>query len=430
MKHNLTKPFLFFVALMFATPVFAQVVESTDTVPNRVSILTSQMEVLQRLKFSGYIQAQFQDADSSGIRSFEGGDFPSGSDKRFSVRRGRLKAQYDYKVTQFVLQFDVTERGVVIKDVYGKITEPWLNAFSLTAGAFNRPFGFEVPYSSSQRESPERARWSQTIFPAERDLGAMVSFQMPKTSPWSILKLDAGMFNGTGTNPDFDFQKDFIGNISINKVSKSEKFRFGIGGSYYNGGILLDTMYVNRLGAKDTAFHYVLDKSKATFDQPEQRQYVGFNAQFTGEWLAGITTLRAEYIQGTQPATKSNSGTPTSNTGLTGGVLNPLYEREFNGAAFYFIHGIVKTPLQIVVKYDWYDPNTKVEGNDIGAAGSNLNATDVKYSTLGFGMNVRLGANAKFLAYYAMPTNETTKLTKWTKDIKDNVLTLRMQYKF
>ena len=48
------------------------------------------------------------------------------------------------------------------------------------------------------RESPERGRMSQLIFPNERDLGAMLTIQGPKLSNWNWLKLEAGLFNGTG----------------------------------------------------------------------------------------------------------------------------------------------------------------------------------------------------------------------------------------
>jgi hypothetical protein len=397
-----------------------------DSLNNRVTGIAKQLESLQRIKLSGYVQAQFQDSDSSGIGSFDGGSFPTGSDKRFTVRRGRLKAQYDHKITQIALQIDITERGVGIKEAYGKITEPLLNAFSLTAGAFNRPWGFETPYSSANWEYPERSRVSQTLFPSEQDLGAMLTFQMPKSSPWNFLKLDAGLFNGTGLSPEIDFQKDVIGNITLTKASKNEKVKVIVGASYYNGGVAQGNKYVFRL-TQDTAFHFKVDSSNTFVYRPEPRAYIGGHAQVSFVWPAGTTTLRGEYYQGN---TVGTSGSTLNPAALPGALSSSFYVRDFNGATFVFLHDIVKTPVQLVARYDWYDPNTEVSSNDIGAGGSNLNATDIKYATIGFGANVRIGSNAKLLAYYSMPTNESTKLSKWTQDIKDNVLTLRMQYRF
>jgi hypothetical protein len=92
---------------------------------------------------------------------------------------------------------------------------------------------------------------------------------------------------------------------------------------------------------------------------------------------------------------------------------------------------------QFVLKYDEYDPNTDVEGADVGVAGKNLNATDVKYSTLGIGWIYHWDTNVKFVLYYDMVSNEkvnasatTASLLPFKEDMKDNVLTVRMQYKF
>jgi hypothetical protein len=94
----------------------------------------------------------------------------------------------------------------------------------------------------------------------------------------------------------------------------------------------------------------------------------------------------------------------------------------------------------LVVKYDWYDPNTKVSGKQITAKNGNvttfLTASDIRFSTLGLGWNYRLNPQVKLTAYYEIVKNETTGITgtnstnNYTKDLNDNVLTLRIQYKF
>ena len=45
---------------------------------------------------------------------------------------------------------------------------------------FARPFGFEINYSSSDRESPERGRKSQILMKGERDL----DFKIHLTNNW------------------------------------------------------------------------------------------------------------------------------------------------------------------------------------------------------------------------------------------------------
>ena len=139
----------------------------------------STVDKLAKIKVSGYIQAQWQYADSNGQPSIAGGNFRPPTKQRFQLRRGRLKTPYEAATSKYVLQFDVAQTGLAIKDAYATIIEPWLKTFSATMGVFDRPFGFEISYSSSSRESPERSRVFQTLFPGERDLGAKLEIAPP-----------------------------------------------------------------------------------------------------------------------------------------------------------------------------------------------------------------------------------------------------------
>ena len=116
-------------------------------------------------------------------------------------------------------------------------------------------------------------------------------------------------------------------------------------------------------------------------------------------------------------------------------TLSDIYVRKFSGAYFYFLQNIGNSPFQAIVKYDWYDPNTDIKGDEIGKAVKTgykaTNSTDVKYTTLGLGLAYRWDANVKLTAYYDMVKNETSSnLNLYTKDIIDNVFTLRVQVKF
>src|SRR6188768_3228560 len=83
--------------LIFSTAVLAQEVteQPLDTLTRHTAGLRQEIDVLKRIKLSGYIQAQFQVVDSAGAKGYAGGDFANGVDKRFMLRRARLKAQYD-----------------------------------------------------------------------------------------------------------------------------------------------------------------------------------------------------------------------------------------------------------------------------------------------------------------------------------------------
>lgn len=477
-------------ALLTAFTLKAQDAEQPiDTLTRHVAGIRQELDVLKRIKVSGYIQAQYQVADSGGVASFAGGNFSSGVDKRFMLRRARLKVQYDspnndkgISTSQYVFQMDVTERGVVIKDMYGKFTDPWCGWFSMTAGMQNRPFGFEIGYSSSLRESPERGRMSQIIFPNERDLGAMLTIQGPKTSNWNWLKIDAGLFNGTGgpgaanivngtasgssNTSDFDKFKDFIGHIGVNRATKSEKIKWGIGASYYSGGYRQDASDRYKYGTDNAGVKgFAIDQKKADVSaninvrDKAMRNCFGVDAQLNIDWMIGLTTLRAEYIQGTQPGTSGTTvsaavapvttsttytsvtildslgNATTTTTASTVNTTADTYLRNFNGAYFYFLQNIGHSPFQFIAKYDWYDPNTDVSGDEIGLpVGTGFkatNATDLKYTTLGLGLAYRWDAAVKLTAYWDQVTNETSaKLANYTNDLKDNVFTLRMQVRF
>ena len=100
----------------------------------------------------------------------------------------------------------------------------------------------------------------------------------------------------------------------------------------------------------------------------------------------------------------------------------------------------MQSPFQAVVKYDVYDPNTAVSGNEIGKTVTGAVATgtaDIKYSTIGLGLNYNFNSNVRLMAYYDIVKNETTSnirtastLSDLSKDRKDNVFTFRIQYKF
>ncbi|MCX6257664.1 MAG: hypothetical protein NTW49_07205 [Bacteroidia bacterium] len=435
----------------------------TDTLPGKIDQFNADINDLKKMKISGYFQFQGQSADSAGEASVAGGNFGKNIDHRFMIRRGRIKFNYATTLTNYVLQMDITEKAVALKEFYLTYTEPMLKMFSITAGQFNRPFGYEIDYSSGLRESPELSRFVQTIFPGEVDLGAKLSIQPWKTSVWNIFKLDLGLFNGSGGNvPAIDNRWDFIGRFAFNKAIMNENFKVGLGASYYNGYFKNspDASGVAEYQYQSSALGYTKVNNAPDY---AGRKYVGIDFQLALNSMIGITQLKGEYISGTSAGSSSSSNTPSAllsgtATATTDTVLNTqghpviitttktvgaaTFLRDFSGYYVYFIQDLGHTKHQLVLKYDVYDPNTKVAGTDIGKAvtsGSGAkatNAADIKYSTIGLGWIWHFNEHLKLVTYYDMVTNENTSLYDTTnklnykKDIKDNVLTIRLQYKF
>lgn len=229
-------------SVMTAAAQETSVSQSADT-EKRLGTLESEVAKLKRLKVSGYIQGQFQwGEEAASLKVGSANENPEKSFSRFGIRRGRIKFAYEHGVASAVFQLDVTEKGVGFKDAYLNLKDPWIKSLQLRAGVFDRPFGYEISYSSSRRESPERSTVFQTLFPDERDLGTMLVLQAPNTSPWSVLKLEAGLFAGNGIKQETDSKKDFIGHLSASK--EWEKISFGAGLSYYNGKVYHGTANV------------------------------------------------------------------------------------------------------------------------------------------------------------------------------------------
>jgi hypothetical protein len=389
---------------------------------------------MENLHFSGYIQPQFQVAQSKGASTFEGGNFLEHSNNRFMIKRARFRLDYilpakekDFPKAMFTFQIEATERDVNVRDMFLRVYEPKGNNFFLTMGMFARPFGYEVNLSSSYRETPERGRMSQTLMPSERDLGAMISYESQhiKGRP-PLFKFDIGVFNGQGKSgpAEFDSYKDIISRVSLKPLNFSRNFIASAGISYLNGGWAQATKYKYEMTDQNGNKHFAVDSNESNIGDKAPRKYYGGDIQFALKHGWGKTEWRAEYWEGTQPGTASTTINP--------GILpnTPTYIRNFNGAFFYFIQNIISEKWELMAKYDWYDPNTHVSDNEIGKAGTNLTSADIKFSTFGFGLTRYFTGNLKFLVYYAMVKNENTLLPGYTEDIKDNVFTFRMQLRF
>ncbi len=424
---------------------------TTDSLHKSFLGLKKDIEILKNLKISGWLQAQYQFADTLGAKNFDGGDFPVNSDNRFMIRRGRIKFTYNGKNTQYVLQINATERGVNLTEFYAVARDPWLHAFSITLGAMNRPFGYEIQNSSAERESPERSRFSQSLLPNERDLGGMISFQPQKGKKLYGLKIDAGIYSGlgmavpgtgtpagsaaavgiTGVNglTDFDNYKDFMGHVVYYNSTKDEKIKFGIGASHYNGGFayqnnkVYSSIKTDSLGNKVWVIADTNSRKYKTALAP--RIYYGFEGLFSIKSILGTTTVRGEYFFGTQTGRDVDTRSPQSTPFIT----DAMFIRNFDAGYVYFIQRLGKSKHELVFKYEWYDPNTQITASDLNGK-NGMKQGEIKYTATGIGYNLYLYENVKFMFHYNMVSNEVTQVKGFTYDLKDNIFTIRMQYRF
>jgi len=399
------------------------------------------VDALRKIKISGYVQPQYRYTDLINtpypIGTFSGGTFPANTKSMFQVRRGRFKITYDNILTMFVIQLDAVQSGIVLKDTYLMLIEPWTKSFGLQMGVFDRPFGYEISYSSGSRESPERSRLFQTLFPGERELGAKL-FYAPQMGPLSMLRADVGIFNGSGpTSNEYDNFKDIIGHVSYQLPFDEFGLALDLGVSGYLGNVRNNTRFLYTMGTPaGGAPVFTIDSTATNVSAGVGRRYFGLDAQIYYDLpVFGGMILRGEYIFGKQPGTSSASVSPPVQP-TTG-----IYQRDLAGWYVNYIQNIGDAN-QFILKYDVYDPNAEVSGPDFvpgNTAGSvGLTVADIKFSTLGLGWIYHWDDNIKFVLYYELVSNEkltnlagtTSPLAIYSEDVRDNVFTFRIQYKF
>jgi len=341
-----------------------------DSITEAFTEARNTIETLNRLRITGYIQAQFV-RDERAVNETTGNAATRNLDQ-FSIRRGRVKFTYQATPTsRFVIQPDITSSGVVLKDGYVELTEPWTPwKHTLTAGQFNWPFGFEIMYSSSSREMPERTLMYRTLFPGERDRGVMLS----GVGLSDRFNYRLGIVNGTGTSQSFDFnkRKDLVGRVggSLGPLD--------IGASIYRGAELVSLAGL---------------VSGREFD----KQRTGVDFQYVTP-IPGLG-IRGEYLVGKQPP-------------APGAAVASAAATDVAGWYFYAIQN-VGTRHQFVVRVDQYDPNTDAS-----------NTTAAAYTrTVGGSYIFHWDANSKVMIAYETPKRQA-------QDIDDNVWTIRYQYAF
>ena len=433
--------------LLCSNALKAQELSETEELDTKVSTLENAVRLLQKFKISGYIQTQYQyaqtDADGFNFKlaqrrnAYEATELKDFG--RFGIRRGTFKITYDEGIASGVVQIDVTEKGlsndrnaVIFKEIYLQVKDPWQGTNLLRAGVFDRVFGHEIAYSSSILESPERSRVIQSLFPDERDLGFALTLQTPTSSPLHIFQLEAGLFAGNGIKPQFTNRMDFIGRLNATQPI-GDHIVFAAGISAYLGGTLQQNELLFIM--KDRV--WIIDSNtKDNIGKYAKRQYIGFDAQLNAYTAAGMTRLRGEYIFGNHPGEESGAY-PFNFNALP--PKTPVYMRNINGGYVILTQDLGQIPFTAVVKYDWYNPNTQIAGDAIGSG----QAGEITKSNIGLGIYWRIHPSLRLTAYYDFVKNETTK--QWTdttddngqviahgydKDLKDNVFTLRLQYKF
>ncbi|WP_423148317.1 porin [Rubrolithibacter danxiaensis] len=256
------------------------------------------------LQLSGYIQGRYQVQDEKG--KIDG----------FDIRRARLDLRgtisehWDYR-----LQVDFAGTPKLLD---GIITYKNSDFFKISAGQFKIPISYENLMGSQKLETIDRSQVVEALVARGkdvignhngRDIGVQLNGSFVKLENNYLFDYAIGIFDGAGINTtDNNEKKDFAGRLTIHPLSGLD-----ISANYYNG--------LGKWAASNTA-------------QPVSRgrERVGFDVHY----LRGPLSLTGEYIKGKDADSKK--------------------EGWYAQAAVF----VFPKKVQLVAKYDDFDPNTAV----------------------------------------------------------------------
>jgi hypothetical protein len=372
-----------------------------------------------KIKITGYIQTQMEVCGKDG-KTKTGGltSYSEDRDKmsddwflRYGIRRGRVRTQYIRGKVKGQVEIDINENGLTTKNAFIQATfSPYINA---KIGLLTIFFGDEVCYPSALIETLEKSLATQKLFPDEKDFAFQLTMKGKQKTVLDGFTWDVGLTSGNSVHKDNDGNMNLLTHLKYNHSFNN--LSFGLGASWYEGST----------NNADTLVYKVENHSW----QPEitdrnhrnTRRYIGFDAQISLNTDFGKTNLRGEYIFGKQPSMETDIKSPNNNEYTD----YFSYQRDFSSSYLYLIQQINNKPLFVVFKYSFFNPNTKINDNEI------RNKGDIKYTNYGIGCYYDFKYGIKLACFYDFFQNEkTNSLPSYNKDLKDNLLTLRLQYQF
>lgn len=446
---------LFFKANAQETTVLKEKISEVDDKVNglteRLATDEADLQKLAKIKVSGYMQAQWQNFENLNTQ-------PTNF---FSLKRARVKFTYEASDgVKFVLQPDFSPGAVNLREAYVVLNDHWTKTLSLWAGKFNRP-NYEVEYSSGQLENLERSLIIRTLYPGEYALGAKVEYN-PTNVPFHLqvallngndgltINNSAGVNLNTNENKDIDNYKDIM-------VRATYKLKLGsFGGLDFGAHGYLGSLKSNALQTLSSDYTTV---KNVNIGDAIGRKWFGGEFQFFADVLGGMS-VKGEYIAGKNASIGYAPIAAVGTTAAVPGVAN--FQNNFAGYYLYFIKNLGKKN-QFSFRYDYYDPNTDVTGKDVNVKkftptdatvlkSRTVGKSDLATSTFGFALHHYFDDNIRISLDYDIVNNEKVGTTAgvsnymenytkadgtivkngldYSKNVNNNVLTLRLQAKF
>lgn len=383
-----------------------EIKDRLDGISENLNTLNGDVAILKWLKASGYLQFRYEYNDTSKSASAlttTSSNNPNANN--FYIRRGRIKfTMQPNQSSKYVIYFDASKNTIALKEAYAELYHKFSDQmFTLTAGQFNIPFGYEIEYSSSKRDFPERSLAENNLFKGERDRGLNLTWNAPK-----YLQLNVAVLNGYGIedsrNTWFDPTKgkDFIGRAKVKLGMLDVGLSTYLGKTFVPGTPSVaavpgsTTWYdANHNGIVDSAETKTTDPKAAVAATPGveyDKNRVGLDAQLYLDILPiGGTGIRGEFY---------------------GARDKGLIERGWYG----WISQNLGTKFAGAVRYDYWDPNVAALNNAVG--------------TYSLAFHYFYDANVRITAAYdiAQTLDGKSTFSKYSGNVKRNRFTLQFQY--
>ncbi|MGZ3836868.1 MAG: porin, partial [Mucilaginibacter sp.] len=307
------------------------------------------------LQISGLVQARYQGFEQSGVNN------------SFDLHRARLDAKgnitdkWSYEV--------YTEFAATTKLLDAYTSYQFADYLKFTAGQFKIPFSYESLTSDSQLEFIDRSQVIEALAGRSkdvignqngRDIGAQISGSFAKLNDHYLFDYTFGVFNGAGydVTADNNNHKDIIARFGVHPIKGLD-----FGGSFYSGE----------------------DIPAATAKVPAPVTQARNRYGIDGRYVTGSFSFTAEYAHGTDGA---------------------IHRDGWYAQAGYF----VIPQIQIVAKYDTYDPNTVI-------------TTDRSKIYIG-------GVNFVFNKWTKLSIDYLDKREETATQLKNNILEAQLQIAF
>jgi hypothetical protein len=382
-----------------------------DGVNENMAILNIDVAILKWVKISGYIQARYEYNDSSQNGVAGGYDVSKNLNaNNFYIRRGRIKFTIQPgSFSKYVIYFDASKNTVSLKEAYVELYKTvQAHNFTLTFGQFNWPFGYEIEYSSSKRDFPERSLAENNLFKGERDRGVNLTWGLPK-----YLQFNAGLFQGYGIeDKNFTWFDPTKGKDVIARAkAKLGMVDFGVSGYwgkiYFPGSAAVGgstTWY-------DANGNGIIDPGETKTTAPK----------------AVVPAVEKDKIRYGADAQAYLDVLPIGGTGIRGELYSA---KDYNKTAkdslanemgwYLWLSQNINTKFGAAMRYDFWDPNT------------DSNAKNDATGTLSLAFHYYWDSNVRITAAYDMPhqLKDNSIFSKYAGDRKDNRFTLQFQFMF